>query len=77
MDNPKINKIEEHLANIDVTLAKQSVILEEHIKRTYQLEERVTPIERHIIQSHGILKFIGFMAGLLGAVEVIFRVFKI
>ncbi len=37
----KLEKIEAHLSRIDVTLAKNTVSLEEHIRRTEQIEKRL------------------------------------
>lgn len=72
----KLDKIEQHLSNIDVTLAKQSVILDIHVKRTNQLEDRVIPVEKYIVQSNAILKFLGFIATLVGLGEVLIRLLK-
>lgn len=55
MDDRRLERIEarmddisDHLGSIDVTLAKQSVLLEEHIKRSNMLEEIVMPIKSHV-----------------------------
>lgn len=37
----KIDRLEEHLVRIDTTLVKQSVILDEHIKRTELNEQAI------------------------------------
>lgn len=62
----KIDKLDQHLSSIDITLAKQSVILDEHVKRTNLLEERITPIERHVSMINGALKFLGILAVIIG-----------
>lgn len=58
----KLGTIDSTLVRMDVTLAKQSVQLAEHMKRTEMLEERVAPIERHVIQVGAILKLLTFIA---------------
>lgn len=61
----KIDNLVERTSNIDVTIAKQSVILDEHVKRTNILQSKVEPIEKSFVVVKGILKIIGFMG--LGA----------
>jgi hypothetical protein len=58
----KIDKVMEHTSSIDITLAKQHVILEEHVKRTNLLEEKLEPIQKHVNMVHGALKLIGLIA---------------
>jgi len=41
----KIDKLDVRLDSMDVTLGKQQVSLDEHVKRTNLLEEKVVPIE--------------------------------
>ena len=65
----KIDKIGERMGNIDVTLAKQSIILEEHVKRTNLLEGKLAPVEKHVIMVNGVLKFLGLVAILIGILE--------
>ena len=74
----KIDKITEHIANIDVTLAKQSVSLDVHIKRTNQLEDRqdqltqcLTMISSHLAEFKGVVKFIKILGVIAGIAEVV------
>lgn len=67
----KLDKIQEHLASVDVTLAKQEVSLTEHVKRSTLLEENVkmlrsefTPIQKHVIVVNGVLRLLSLI-GLL------------
>lgn len=66
----KINAIAKDISEINVTLAKQAVILEEHVRRTNLLESRLTPIEHDVSMIHGIVKFIGFIAVLATIIEM-------
>lgn len=79
MDNrieDKIDKISDRLNSIDVTLAKNTVSLEEHIKRTNLLEEEVKPIKKHVDMIEGALKLIGVLAMIAAIIETIHTVFK-
>lgn len=69
----KIDIISEKITSIDVTLAKQSTILDEHIRRTNLLEEKLAPIEKHVHMVNGALKTVGFMAIVLGVIEGILK----
>lgn len=76
MSDDKIDKIVEKISNIDVTLAKQSVILEEHVRRTNLLEQKIEPIENHVAMVNGALKLLGVLAMIFGLVEVIIGLMK-
>jgi hypothetical protein len=58
----KIGDISGHLASVDITLAKQSVILDEHVKRSNLLEAKMVPLEKHSAMVSGALKLFGFLA---------------
>jgi glycerol dehydrogenase-like iron-containing ADH family enzyme len=63
----KLEKIVEHIGSIDVTLAKQSVLLDEHIKRSNMLEEKLAPVEKHVTIVNTILKVLGAAGATGGA----------
>lgn len=69
----KIDIISEKITNIDVTLGKQSVILDEHIRRTNILEEKLAPVEKHVHMVNGALKLIGFIALFVGIIQGLLR----
>lgn len=54
----KLEKVVDRLNSIDVTLTRNTVSLEEHVKRTTQLENRVQPIEEQYLYMIGVKKFI-------------------
>lgn len=58
----KLESITQSIANIDITLAKQAVQLEDHVRRSTNLEERMKPIEDHAIFIRGIMKLGVFLA---------------
>jgi hypothetical protein len=72
----KIDGVVDRIGSIDNTLIKQSVILDEHIKRTEQLEGRVLPIETYIIKLHGITSLLKILT-LLATIITALHLFKI
>jgi len=77
MDNKrledKVDKIADSISEINVTLAKQSVILEEHVRRSTNLENRLEPIEKHVHMVSGAMKLAGLLAILAGIVEALVK----
>ena len=65
----KIDKLDNRLDSIDITLAKQHVVLEEHIKRTEILEKDVAPIKTHVAKVEGALKLVGILSLIAGILE--------
>lgn len=68
----KIDKIVDHIGEINVTLGKQHVSLDEHIRRTAILEQKIGPLERDQAMAHGIIKAFlwAFAAGsLIGGIS--------
>lgn len=66
-----LKSINERLIDIDKTLVRNTVILEEHVRRTNLLEKRFHPIEEHVANLRGIVKFFKFLAILAAIAEVI------
>ena len=58
----KLETIDGRINTIDVTLAKQHVSLDEHIRRTEILESKLEPIDTHVKMVNGALKLIGGLA---------------
>jgi len=71
----KLDKLDSHLERIDITLAKQSVVLEDHVKRTTLLEARVIPIEDHVKFLRNLGKFIVYLSSISGLLMVIIKLF--
>ena len=79
----KLDKIVEDISEIKVTLAKQAEQLEHHIYRTdlaedhiKALETKLSPIEKHVTQVSGVLKFFGLVGVLAGIVKAIIEAVK-
>jgi len=77
----KLDKIHEKLSSIDVTLVKQNKDLEYHILRTTLAEEHlkileseIKPIQKHVTQISGVLKFFGLLAVLGGIAKAVIEV---
>jgi len=71
----KFNKITDIQAEQAKTLERQVVTLEEHVKRTNLLEEKLAPVERHVAMVNGALKVVGAIATLAGAATGIAKLF--
>jgi predicted metallo-beta-lactamase superfamily hydrolase len=65
----KLDKIIDSISEINVTLGKQSVILDEHIRRTNILEEKIEPVEKHVHRVEGAFKLFSLMGVLLAILE--------
>lgn len=76
----KIDKIDERMDNIALTLARNTESLEIHIKRTNLLESKVEIIDKHVIMVNAIVKtgglILGAMATLAGIVISLYKIFK-
>lgn len=71
----KIEKIEDHLdsiskdvAEINITMAKNTALLDEHIRRTNLLEEAIKPIQEHVFHIRGFIKISLFILGTSAAI---------
>ena len=76
MSDDKLNRIEEKLDHISTTLVKQQVILDEHVRRTNILEEKFEPVETHVKNLQGVVKFFKFIGVLAAIAEALRLVFK-
>lgn len=79
----KIDKLDSRVDNVDVTLAKQAVQLEHHIKRTELAEENITlvrgdikPLQKHVDQVHTVLKIIGLLSSIAAVVSAVIKVLE-
>lgn len=64
----KLDKITEKIASIDVTLAKVQVNVDEHVRRSTNLEDRVVPLETQLAMLNGALKLLGVLAMVVGLI---------
>ena len=71
----KLDKLDTRLDRIDITLVRQEMHLDEHMRRTDLLETVVDefkidmrPVKRHVIVMEGVTKGIGIIATLVGIV---------
>lgn len=65
----KVDKIVDKLGHIDVTLVRQNLTLEEHVRRTEALEALVEPIRTKVSMAEGALKLLGFAAVVTALIE--------
>lgn len=71
----KLEKVENHLHEINVTLEKQHQSLAEHMRRTALLEEEMKPVVKHVEQVRGAGMLL-FMLSLLATVASVYLIFK-
>lgn len=70
----KIDKIEENVSSINITLAAQHESLKIHIKRTDLLEQKLERSDKYVTMAIGSIRFLGFLAAIATAAEVIIRI---
>lgn len=75
-NDQKIDQILERMNSIDITLAKQSIILADHVRRSNLLEAKMVPLERHVNYVEGFLKGMGIIAMVAGLIAAIMEIYK-
>ena len=70
----KLDKIEDRLDRIDVTLAKQHEQIAYHIKRTNLLEESLKPIQKHVSFMEACLKVGGGLAAVVAFAATVLKI---
>jgi len=76
MSDDKLNRIEAKLDTMSEVLIKNTAILDEHQRRSTQLETRFEPIETHVKNLQGVVKFFKFLGVLAAIAEALRLVFK-
>ena len=51
------NEIEKRLSSIDITLAKQEVVLREHVRRSTALEKYVNSLDKKVVKNESFIKY--------------------
>lgn len=79
----KVDKILDKIASIDVTLVGQHMQLKEHLRRSQLNEENIEllreqfkPVEVHVSQVAGALKFLGIISILVGVAAGIIKILE-
>lgn len=67
----KLDRIESTLSKQEVTLARLTVSVEEHVKRSNMLEDALKPIQTHVSMVQGAVKLISIL-GVLAAIIGLF-----
>jgi hypothetical protein len=77
----QLDKVAEDISEMKVIQAKQEVSLSDHIRRTELLEEgqekvfsELKPIQRHVDQVSGALKFVGLLSLVIGIIAGIIAI---
>ena len=71
----KVDNVLDKIGAIDVTLGKQQVSLDDHIRRTELLEQRMDPVEKNMNMIHGALKLIGLLSVIAVMIEAAIKIF--
>jgi hypothetical protein len=61
----KLEKVDDNLGEIKEVLVKQQVILDDHVKRTTNLESRVDPLEKWFERMKGAFKLMCWIGAFL------------
>lgn len=69
----KIDKIMEDVADIKITMARNTTSLEVHMKRSDLLEQKLVPVEQHVSMMNGALKLLGVILTVAAIIEMILR----
>lgn len=69
----KVDLMDGRIDKIDVILARQEILLAEHIKRSNMLEAKLEPVEVHVNVMNGILKGLGIFSLLTGIIIGIYK----
>lgn len=65
----KIDKIESHMGKQEVNLARLTVSVEEHVKRSNLLEKKMEPLEDHVNLMNAVIKILVFLGTLAAILE--------
>jgi hypothetical protein len=72
----KIDLVIEKIHSIDKTLERNTVSLEEHMRRTNALELKLEPVERHVSGVSVVLKAFGWCVGIIATLIAISKAVK-
>jgi hypothetical protein len=67
----KLEKIDSRTDQQAVTLARLTATVEEHVRRTNLLEQKLEPIDKHVTMVQGVGKSLLFLAGTAGVLKVL------
>jgi len=69
-------KLDTRIDSMDQTLTRNTVILDEHVRRTSLLEDdfrtRIPPLERHVVKATFIVKVLPWILGVASTVLAFF-----
>lgn len=64
----KVDDLNDHLSQINVTLGAQHISLKEHMRRTALIEEEMKPVKRHVNMVQGAVALITLIAAIAAIV---------
>ena len=72
----KLDYVVEQIGGINKTLEFQSKQLEEHIRRTGLIEERIQPVEDHVKFVQGLIKLSLYVASIGGFIVGVLKLLR-
>lgn len=72
-----LERLDNSVDSINVTLAKQEVHLAEHIRRTELLEEEMKPVRDHVNRVNSLLLIIGGIFAVIAAVKGVIEIIQL
>ena len=76
IDN-RLDKIQDDLTDIKVTLARNTDSLEHHIERTDSLQTIVEYVQRHVHKVEGAMKLLGVISLVVGISTGIYQLIRL
>lgn len=71
----KIDRVEASLNSIDKTLDRNTLSLEEHMRRTALLEDAFKPVQEHVIMVRGVGKTIMWLTAIISLIVAVRNIF--
>jgi hypothetical protein len=73
-DQQKLDKVIEKLQDIDRTLIRNTISLEEHMRRTILLEQAIEPLKAHVLMVNGAMKVMAVLLTIAGVVASVLKI---
>ena len=71
----KLEKMDIKLNSMDLSLLRNTISLEQHVKRCDLIEKDLKPIKQHIVVYNAIFKILTFSALIIGIIAGIYEIF--
>lgn len=72
-----LERLDVSVDSINLTLARQEVHLDNHIRRTQLLEEAMIPVREHVSRINTLMLLLGGILAILGAIKAIIEIIQL